>query len=183
MSSPRSSSESLIEAVKAFTAPFYAQKDLMHDASHIERLIKAALELAEGYAVDREILLLGAWFHGLVQTDEAGIRSFLASQGLAQARIEASLAAAWDSQKEAVSGSLEGQILHDAHLLEGGRTFLLVKCLVTGTARGQSLDETLDYLENHSLGRFTCHLPEARQRYAASETFAREVLAELRRQL
>ncbi len=33
--------------------------------------------------------------------------------------------------------------MHDAHVLEGGKTYLIVKTLITGSVRGQSLVDTL----------------------------------------
>lgn len=50
--------------------------------------------------------------------------------------------------------------MHDAHVLEGGETYTVVKTLITGSVRGQSLNETLEFMEKHVLGMNKCYLPE-----------------------
>ena len=51
-------------------------------------------------------------------------------------------------------------ILHDAHVLEGGKTYTVVKTLITGSVRGQSLEETLSFMQKNVLGANKCYLPE-----------------------
>jgi uncharacterized protein len=174
-----------IEIIERFVTPFYAAKDTMHGLAHITRVLKKARYLARGYADQGDALVLAysAYLHGLIYQEEARIRRFLESQGLAEQRVERIVRAAWESQKEEQPATLEGVILHDAHLIEGGRTFIVVKSLVTGTARGQTLEETLAYIEELVLGRFTCYLPEARRLYAEKETYARAFLDDLRTHL
>ena len=50
--------------------------------------------------------------------------------------------------------------MHDAHVLEGGKTYVIVKTLITGSVRGQSLIETLDFMEKNVLNQNKCYLPE-----------------------
>jgi len=38
---------------------------------------------------------------------------------------------------------MEGKILHDAHMIEGGKIYLIVKSLITGSVRGQTLEQTI----------------------------------------
>ena len=59
----------------------------------------------------------------------------------------------------------------------------ITKSLVAGTARGQTLEETMCYIEERVLGQFRCSLPEAQRRYEEKERFARKFLADLRRSL
>jgi uncharacterized protein len=68
-------------------------------------------------------------------------------------------------------------------LLEGGKTFMITKSLITGTARGQSLEETLQYLEENMLGKFECYLPELQKLYAKKEEFTKSFLRDLRSNL
>ena len=87
-----------------------------------------------------------------------------------------------ESGKESHPQTREGAYLHDAHLIEGGRTFGIAKCLVTGALRGQTLEETLDFIESNLLGRFT------QDKYemivdVEQEEFTREFVAELRQAL
>ncbi len=88
-----------------------------------------------------------------------------------------------ESHKEAEPKTIEGKILHDAHLIEGGKTFMIVKSLITGALRGQTLQETIEYIEKNLLGKFRCYLPEAQKLYKEKEKFTQEFLKELKTSL
>lgn len=165
-----------------FVAPYYQNKDTMHDLSHIERVLKGAESLAKqsGYDVDMDVVECAAHFHGFVYSDEGAITEWLGRQNLTGERIRQIVQVAWESQKACVPESLEGKILHDAHMIEGGKTFLVVKVLMTGAARGQTLRETIAYLENSVLGKGECYLPEAKGVYREQQEFAREFVKDLR---
>jgi uncharacterized protein len=60
---------------------------------------------------------------------------------------------------------------------------MITKSLVTGTARGQSLEETLQYLEEKILGKFECYLPESQRLYAEKEEYTKLFLKDLRSNL
>ena len=105
-------------------------------------------------------MLLAIYFHGFIYRDEAAIVSWLKKNGYPEERIEKIVKIAWESQRKEVPETLEGKILHDAHVLEGGKTYLVVKTLITGSVRGQSLVETLEYMERNVLDQNTCYLPE-----------------------
>ena len=138
------------EALIQFAGPYYAGKDLMHDGWHIElveRWVERVIALGN-YAPDRELLMYATWFHGFIWSDEVGIRRWLAVQGVPKGRIEQIVKVAWESQRPEIPETLEGKILHDAHVLEGG------------TARGQSLKQTLEYLKTQVIDHNHCCLPE-----------------------
>jgi uncharacterized protein len=169
--------------VQQFVKNDYAAKDLMHDLSHIRRLLKVARRLAEDHACDLELVMLGAYFHGVIYQKENEIREFLHDNGVLPERINQAVQIAWESQKDNNPQTIEGTILHDAHLIEGGKTFLITKSLVTGTARGQTLEETISFFERNILGKFRCYLPEAQRIYEEKEKFARDYLADLKQDL
>jgi uncharacterized protein len=52
--------------------------------------------------------------------------------------------------------------------------------LVTGTARGQKLEQTIDYIEKNVLGKAKCYFPKAQELYRQKEEYAREFMRELR---
>lgn len=145
-----------------FIQPYYADKDIIHNLWHIHLVEKTVDKIIRmgSYTVDREVLKLAASFHGFIYRDEATIRSWLHMQGIPHEKIERILQTAWESQRPEVPDSLEGKILHDAHVLEGGKTYLVVKTLITGSLLGQSLPQTLDFMNNHCLGTNICYLPE-----------------------
>lgn len=145
-----------------FVRPYYADKDIMHDFWHI-RLLQNSIEnvLSLGrYAVDRECLTLAAYFHGFVYRDPDAIRSWMDAHGYDAEYTNKVITVSMESQRPNAPETLEGKILHDAHVLEGGRTYLTVKTLITGSVRGQSLEQTLEFMRDHVLGKNRCYLPE-----------------------
>ena len=170
-------------AIEDFVRADYADKDFIHDLSHIRRIYALAQELGAHHLHDAEALLASAYCHGIVYDSEDAIRDFLQDNGMEQQRIERVIRAACESQKDEVAETVEGRLLHDAHLLEVGKTFLITKSLVVGTLRGQTLAETIRYIENHVLGQFRCYLPETQELYAEREHFAAEYLADLKEHL
>ena len=168
-----------------FIQPYYADKDIMHDLWHIrlvEKTVDKIIRLGN-YRVDREILKLATAFHGFIYREEPAIRMWLQAQNVIQERIEQIIQVVWESQRPEVPQTLEGKILHDAHVLEGGKTYLVVKTLITGSVRGQSLPQTLAFMKDHCLGTNKCYLPETiplcdeMNHYA--EEFYRDLTAEL----
>lgn len=150
------------KALLEFVEPYYADKDIMHNLWHIELVLKAVDRILSlgNYGADRDSLTLAAYFHGFIYRDEDTIRQWLKLQGYNDAQTEKIIQIAWESQRTEIPETVEGKILHDAHVLEGGKTYLVVKTLITGSVRGQSLTETLRFMEQHVLGRNQCYLPE-----------------------
>ncbi|TLS52211.1 hypothetical protein FE782_09545 [Paenibacillus antri] len=164
-----------------FVTPYYIDKDIMHDLSHIRRVVQSAKKLFKYYpSANEEIIILAAHFHGFIYKDEAAIRQFLSDRNVEESLVDFICKVAWESQKDEEAQSLEGRILHDAHLIEGGKTYIIVKCLVTGTARGQTLEETIDIIEQRILGRFHCYLPEAKEIYKEMHDFAEQFIRDLK---
>lgn len=150
------------EALIAFCAPYYADKDIMHNMWHIElteKWVGKVIDLG-GYEPDRELLAYALYFHGFIYSDEPAVRAWLAEQGIGPDHIEKIVKIAWESQRPEIPETLEGKILHDAHVLEGGKTYLVTKTLITGSVRGQSLKSTVDYMKNYVIDQNHCYLPE-----------------------
>ena len=145
-----------------FIRPYYADKDIMHDLWHIKLMLKSVNHVISlgNYEIDRECLLLATYFHGFVYRDEQTIRSWMQTHGYNAEYIGKVINVALESQRPEVPKTLEGKILHDTHVLEGGRTYLIVKTLITGSVRGQSLVQTMDYMRDHVLETNQCYLPE-----------------------
>lgn len=173
----------LLEKARQMVAPYYEDKDIMHDFSHIERILNLAIDIGQAYEYDAELLQLGAYFHGMIYLAEAEVVQFLTAEGMPADRIKQVVQIAWGSQKEETAASIEGKILHDAHLLEGGKTFFIVKSLVTGTARGQTLEQTLTYIDQQVIGQFHCLLPASQAIFEEKETFTKAFLSDLRQHL
>jgi uncharacterized protein len=113
-----------LEKLIHFVGPFYANKDMMHDLGHIERMLKSARHLMKHYpeVTDVELITYGCYFHGFIYLSEDKIREYLREQDLVEERIDRIVTVSWESQKHEVPETLEGKIIHDAHLIEGGKT-------------------------------------------------------------
>lgn len=150
------------KALLEFVEPYYSGKDIMHDMWHIELVRKTADRILSisNYEVDKECLILATYFHGFVYADEENIRKWLIEQNYDDEKISKIIKIAWESQRQEAPETIEGKVLHDAHVLEGGRTYLVVKTLITGSVRGQSLLGTLDYMKENVLDKNCCYLPE-----------------------
>ena len=150
------------QEVIEFIKPYYEGKDIMHNMWHVElmeRQVNRVIKLGN-YEIDYEKLLLAMYFHGFIYKEEAVIRQWLSQKGYEQNEIDKIVKISWESQRSEVPETLEGKILHDAHVLEGGEVYTVVKTLITGSVRGQTLEETLEFMEKHVLGANRCYLPE-----------------------
>jgi uncharacterized protein len=165
-----------VAEVEAFVHQDYADKDTMHGLDHIRRVYRLAQRLGEKHAHDGELLMLGAYFHGIIYLREADIRRFLEDHRLLPDVIDRVVQIAWESQKESAPKTIEGVLLHDAHLIEGEKTFIITKSLVTGAVRGQTLEEIIRFIEEKILGKHVCSLPEAQRLYEEKEEFARQFI-------
>ncbi len=150
------------KALLEFVEPYYRDKDIMHNMWHIELVKKMVQKIlaAGAYKIDEECLILATYFHGFIYKEEDKIRDWLIAQNFDEEMIAKTLKIAWESQRSEVPETLEGKILHDAHVLEGGKTYLIVKTLITGSVRGQSLVDTLNYMKSNVLNKNKCYLPE-----------------------
>lgn len=149
-------------ALLKFVKPYYADKDIMHNMWHIElveRMVNRILSNSD-YKVDEECLKLATYFHGFIYSDEKKIRQWMLKQNYDNETISKTIKIAWESQRSEIPETIEGKILHDAHVLEGGKTYLVVKTLITGSVRGQSLTDTLKFMEKNVLNKNKCYLPE-----------------------
>lgn len=145
-----------------FVEPYYIDKDIMHNMWHIElvkKMIDKIISISD-YEIDEECLMLATYFHGFIYIDEEKIKKWMLSQNYDDKTISKTIKIAWESQRSEAPETLEGKILHDAHVLEGGKTYLVVKTLITGSVRGQSLVDTLDYMQKNVLNKNKCYLPE-----------------------
>ena len=134
----------------------------MHNWWHIElvqKMIDRILAKSD-YEVDEECLKLATYFHGFIYSDEKKIRQWMHKHSYSDEMISKTVKIAWESQRSETPETIEGKILHDAHVLEGGKTYQVVKTLITGSVRGQSLVDTLKYMEKNVLNTNKCYLPE-----------------------
>lgn len=164
-----------------FVKPYYESKDIMHNLSHIDRVLKYIEKLlkAGDYKADIDILTYSAYFHGFIYNSEQNIVDWLKKQEVSIDKIDRIIKASWESPKDESAVTMEGKILHDAHMIEGGKTYLMVKSLITGSVRGQTLEQTIKYIEDNILGKGICYLPEAQIIYSQQQDFAKCFISDL----
>jgi len=168
-----------------FVKPYYENKDIMHNLNHIELVVKTIDRIiqAGNYSIDYEDLLYGAYFHGVIKNGEREIRGWLEYNKIPSDRIEKIIRIAYESFRPEIPTTLESKILHDAHQVEGGKVYLITKCLVTGTLRGQTLLETINYVEKYILHNGHCYLPETKPIWEAANKFAETYIKELKEEI
>ena len=170
------------KALLEFVEPYYADKDIMHNMWHVElvgRMVEKILSVSN-YEVEKECLKLATYFHGFIYRDEERVKQWMRAQNYGEAMIAKTVQIAWESQRSEIPETIEGKILHDAHVLEGGKTYLVVKTLITGSVRGQTLRETLDYMEKNVLNQNKCYLPETIPLCEEMNAFANHFFADLK---
>lgn len=169
------------KALLEFTQPYYADKDIMHNMWHIELVQKMVDKIlsASNYTVDKECLKLATYFHGFIYIDEEKIKQWMIGQNYNNEMISKTIQIAWESQRSEIPETTEGKILHDAHVLEGGRTYQVVKTLITGSVRGQSLIDTLDFMKENVLNQNKCYLPETAPLCEEMNSFTIKFFSEL----
>lgn len=167
--------------LKAFAEPYYRHKDIMHNMWHIELVRKWMDRIITlgTYQPDYECLLYALYFHGFIYTEETAVRNWLYSEGIDAKKADFIIRVSLESQRPEIPESLEGKILRDAHVLEGGKTYLVVKTLITGSVRGQDLPGTLDFMKKNVLDRNRCYLPETIPLCEEMNSYARRFLSEL----
>jgi len=170
-----------IDKIRMFVQPFYEKKDIMHDFTHIERIRYALIELAKKTELNfnKELAEIALYFHGIIYSHEQIIRDYLAEKNIPLQEIELIIKIAWESQKENKPLTNEGLMLHDAHMLEGGRNFEIIKSLITGSVRGQSLRETMNYIEENLLEKGQCYTKEGIKQYELMKKRTKEIYEEL----
>ncbi len=172
----------IIELQK-FVKPFYENKDNMHNLFHINRILNLALKLSKNYKIDKQLMIYGAYLHGINHHNPKEVLQFLKSQKLRNNKIKQILNIAEESHKENKPKTIEGTLLHDAHLLEGGKTFIVVKTLLVGAERKRSLEDTIRFMEKNIFGKYKCYLPQAQKIFLKKEKYAREFVIELKKGL
>lgn len=151
-----------IKKLEEFIKPYYENKDIMHNMWHIELVKKSLNKILQqsNYDIDKDLIEIALYFHGFIYEDEDKIRKFLKDNSVTDENIEKIIQISWESQRPEEPKTLEGKLLHDAHVLEGGTYYTIVKTLITGSVRGQSLEETLKFMKDHVLNKNKCYLPE-----------------------
>jgi uncharacterized protein len=177
--------ESQWNRVIEYVQPYYEGKDIMHDLSHIDRVIKSSEKIVRQYdaRVNRDYIRYGAYFHGVIKTDPEAFNNYFEDLFFDKSEINRLFEITMSSHSDMVPQSLEGKVLHDAHILEGETSFYFLKCIITGSYRQQTLQETIDIIENNVIGKSVCYLQENIIELSKREMQARILLDDLKKSI
>ena len=91
-----------VDSLIIFVKPYYENKDIMHDLSHINRVLKYVGKILTlgNYKADLDILTYSAYFHGFVYNSEQRIIGWLKSQNISADNIDKVIKVSWESQKD-----------------------------------------------------------------------------------
>ena len=176
-----------VEAMKEYIENIYSDhpRGLIHGIEHSIRLVNDAVELGQPYQgdYDEEILQIAGLLHGAVHYCEDGIREWLRNQGLDATRIDHIIAVAWESQTKNIPASIEGKILHDAHFIEGGKEFHILKPFIVGSEMNQPLEKTIDFIRNSIKANPVYYLKESRELFEEIRCYESVFIENLEKQL
>lgn len=165
-------------SLREYLERFYDKKDEMHNLNHIHRVQFQARMLCEKYFCELEDIKYAIYLHGLEQDQIQQTRQFMEAFGFEAERINAIVSLSKFTQSEHYPSTIEEQIIHDAHVIEGGKYFLSVKSLITGVLRGQSLVETLGKLQDLVDNR-VCYLGHAQEILEEQINIARDLIDDI----
>ena len=171
------------ESLLSFVTPFYAEKDPLHGIDHARRILDAARAIAslESLSVDDDLIVYGSMFHGLAAGNVAAIHSFF---GESRATLgETVCGASIASLGKSVCRTTEEQLLHDAHVIEGGSVYYYLKPLIIGSFMRQSLSETLAFIDAMLSDTPLTYFPTTATRLSSFRAEARNLHARLQDQL
>jgi HD superfamily phosphodiesterase len=174
---------SVFDNLREFVKPYCADKGDLENLSHVQRLLSSARDLAEGEKANDDLLVFGAHLHDMIFHLEERIRDFLFSLGLDRTLVIEIMKVAWESGKEAKPETQEGNLLRDAHLIEGGKEYQMAKWLSSGAGAGQTLLQSLEFLEARVIGRYKCSVPKAQRIYEEIEAYRRQFVDVVRKAL
>lgn len=168
-----------------FVSPYYESRDSMHNLEHIGLVIKTIDKIIQAgeYTVDYEALIYAAHFYGVIRNWEREICSWLEFRNMPPDKIEKIIRITSESSNSEIPTTLEGRILHDAHQVEGGKVYFITKCLITGTLKGQTLLETIQYIEENVLHKGDCYLPETKPIWDEANHIAEIYINELKKEI
>jgi uncharacterized protein len=168
-----------------FVKKYYVKKDIMHNESHIERILKMVGRIKKfiNEEYDNDVVTYGAFFHGCIKNNEEEIREWLKIQNEKEEYIDKIINVSKESLKENEAQYIEGKLLHDAHMLEGGKYFLLIKSLITGSVRGQTFEETIKYFEENVLNYGECYIQETEKLLNEYREEALKILDDIRKNI
>lgn len=138
--------------IAKFVNPFYANKDPMHNFSHILRIKRKVLILKKQYqSLDRELLIFLIYFHGLKKWTIKNKKKVL-EMGFNKKHIESL------TRKNDIPKKQEEKIVCDANQLENVGKFGIKKALSLARYFKQTKKETAE-LQKKFISKYKFYTP------------------------
>ena len=169
-----------LRKIEDFSRKLHKKKDPAHDFSHIKRVIKLCRKLAASEKCDMNLLLVSAYFHGVLDK-EAEIRRFLESISYSNDFINKVITTVRNSTSVSKPKTIEEKILHDANLLDALGAIGIARSFTKGGYEKQTLNETLKILEKNMKRKLLMPKAEtlANERRKFMEKFIKKLKEEL----
>lgn len=177
-----------VEPYREFVRPYYAGRDPAHNFRHIERIIGRLDLLSQGLPTPprRELLWFLSCFHELssrLRNDRMfreRVITFLRDLGWKDTEIEE----AFRSLERHIKFPeiAEEKIVYDANYVEVLGAFGIAKAFTTGGAKGQSFEETAEFLDQY-LDKIVFQTPVGKRLAEEGRAYVKEFLKRLRSEL
>ncbi len=161
----------------------------MHNFQHITRINNRLTPLSDGIPepIRHDKLFFLVCFHGLgkILARNADFdftaRDFLKSLGWTKENIEK----AFQSLCQHLSNprSIEEKVVQDANYVKTLGVFWIAKAFTTGGAKGQSLEETINFFENQFHDKVVFQTPAGKLWKRKKKTYTKEFLKRLKAEL
>lgn len=176
-----------INDLAQFVAPYYEKNDILHNYRHTKRLVKMVNTIIENGGYKNEVrydnVICAAYLHAMVKHEEERALSWLMEHGVSEPQAEDIIDIAKRGQREGRPNSLESRILHDAYILEGGKSYAMTRYLIYGYKNNLGIDKTLTYIENSIVPSLRCHLPYTQEKLEEYKAFVLRNVQQMRKEL
>jgi len=143
--------------------PFHEGKDPAHGMEHIHRLRLMAKTICQNSGIPREDIYFAIFFHGLTTTQQDQVESTFISFGKTPEEAKHYRELSTYMSRDAVPSTNEEKVLHDCHVLEGGKYFALIKSIITGLFDDRSIGSSIELYEKKILPKQRCYLSYTRR--------------------
>ncbi len=176
-----------INELANFVAPYYDKNDILHNNAHTKRLVKMVNKIIDNGGYKNEVrydnVICAAYLHVMVKNEEEKAFNWLVSQGVSEPQARDIIEVAKRGQRDGRPDTLESKILHDASILEGGKTYALTRYLIFGYKNNLGIDKTISYIENSIIPSLRCYLPWTQQQLEEYKAYTLESVARMRDEL
>lgn len=170
-----------------FVAPFYDKKDILHNNAHTKRLVKMVNRIIEKEGCRNTVrydnVICAAYLHVMVKTESETALEWLMSHGVSEPQARDIIDIARRGQRDGRPDSLESKILHDAFILEGGKSYAMTRYLIYGYKNNLGIEKTLSYIENTILPSLRCYLPWTQAQLEVYKDFVQKNVVAMRAEL